>query len=747
MTELLSVSRRGFLKGGAALVVSFSFTNHAFALIKVGAPGAIAPGKTLDAHDVDAFLAIHADGDMTVFTGKVNLGTGNMTALAQMVAEEMEFPVDRITMVQGDTALTVDQGPTNGSMSIQGAGVQLRQAAATARAALLRLAANKFGVPQEQVVLANAKAAVAGQPSKALTYAALLQGNRLELRMDPKAALKDSRAYRVVGKPMQRADVPGKVSGEFTFMQDFRVPGMVHARVIHPNAYGAQLVSFDETPVRNIAGYQRTVRVGNLLAVIASTEWAAIKAARDLKVNWSNWEGLPDQAHIYEAIRELKLQGSATLVDTGHYDQAFAGGAKTVKASYQWPLQTHGSIGPSCSIGHLHDGKLTLWSATQAPHMTRDQVAAMMKMPKEDVRLIYVEGAGCYGRNGHEDATAEAAILAREVGVPVRVQWMRQDEHGWDPKGPPVVSDISAALNADGTVAAWRYETWVPYRVSPTADVPLLAGELVRQSGMVNEPNDAGGMEFNTSPSYLFPNVRVVVNRTRTTPLRPAWLRGPGRLQHTYANESFMDELSVAAGMDPIEFRLRHLNDERASAVLKAAADKAGWRSGPLHSGPSQSAQVVRGRGVAYVRYDGNRAYVAAIADVEVDRKTGVVRVRRFTIAHDCGLVVNPDGVRNQIEGQVVQTISRALYEEVNFSRSAVTSVDWASYRLLYFPDMPDQIDIVLIDRPDHPPLGAGEPTCAVVPSAIASGIYDALGIRLRTVPFTPEKILAALKA
>jgi CO/xanthine dehydrogenase Mo-binding subunit len=747
MTQIISRERRLLLKSSAALVVSFGFAGRAMALIKTEAPGALSTGKTLDAKSVDAFLAVHPDGTLTVFTGKVNLGTGNLTALAQMVAEEMEFPLDRITVVQGDTALTVDQGPTNGSLSVQVAGVQLRQAAATARMALAQLAAKRFGIAPDAVVLADGHAGMAGQPSKRLTYAALLHGTRLELPMDPKAQLKNPGDYRIVGKPMQRDDIPGKCTGEFMFMQDFRVPGMVHARVIHPNAYGAQLMSFDDTPVRGIAGYQKTVRVGNLLAVVATTEWAAIKAARDLKVTWSPWAELPDQAHIYEAIRGLKLEGTAKLVDTGHYDQAFAGGAKQMKASYQWPLQTHGTIGPSCSVGEYRNGKLTLWSATQAPHMTRDQVAAMMKMTKEDVRLIYIEGAGCYGRNGHEDATAEAAILARELGKPVRVQWMRQDEHGWDPKGPPVVSDISAALNADGTVAAWRYETWVPFRISPNADVPLLAGELSRSSTMVSEPNNAGGMEFNTSPSYVFPNVQVVVNRTETTPLRPAWLRGPGRLQHTYANESFMDELSVAANTDPIEFRLKHLHDERAIAVLKAAADKAGWRPSPLHSGPPRTGQVVTGRGVAYVRYDGNRAYVAAIADVEVDRQTGVVRVRRFTIAHDCGLVVNSDGVRNQIEGQVVQTISRTLFEEVNFSRSAVTSVDWASYRLLHFPELPDQIDVVIIDRPELPPLGAGEPTCAVIPSAIASGIYDALGVRLRTVPFTPQSVLDALKA
>lgn len=744
-----ATARRQFLKGGAALVVSFTFGGSATALVREEPPGALPPGKSLDAGAVDAFLAIHPDGSLTIFTGKVNLGTGNLTAIAQMVAEEMEVELERIAVVQGDTALTVDQGPTYGSLSIQVAGVQLRQAAATARAALVQLAATRFDVAPARIVLGNGQAAVDSRPGVTLSYQALLHGDLLELAVDAKAPLKEARLYRKVGKPARREDIPGKVSGEFTYMQDWRVPGMVHARVIHPGAYGAQLLSFDESEARKIAGYIRAIRVGNLLAVVAATEWAAIKASRALKVQWSDWHGLPEQAKIYDAVRALPLQGSARLVDSGQFEQAYGAGAKTLKATYEWPLQTHGSIGPSCAIGDFKDGKLTLWSGSQAPHMTRDQIAAMMGLAKTDVRLIYVEAAGCYGRNGHEDATAEAAILSREMGKPVRVQWMRHDEHGWDPKGPPVVSDLSAALNADGTVAAWRYETWVPYRITPSADVPLLAGELIHGSSMSAEPNNAGGMEFNTTPVYQFPSVQVIVNRTATTPLRPAWLRGPGRLQHTYANESFMDELSVAAGIDPIEFRLRHLHDPRAEAVLRAAADKAGWQSRPLHSDRTVQAgkQLAKGRGVAYVRYDGNRAYVAAIADVEVDRSNGVIRVRRFTVAHDCGLIINPDGVRNQIEGQVVQTISRTLFEEVNFSRAAVTSVDWSTYRLLAFPEMPDTIDIVLIDRPDQPPLGAGEPTCAVIPSAIASAVYDAVGIRLRTVPLTPDKVLAALKA
>ncbi len=628
MSEVLvkeSLSRRSFLKGSAALIVGFNLAGSAFAYIRTEKPGAIVPGKTLDPDTVDAFLSIHPDGSVTVFTSKVELGTGNMTALAQMVAEEMDVPMESVTMVGGDTALTVDQGATNSSMSIQGAGLQLRQAAATARDALRRLAEQKFG-KGSQIVFANGKATVAGAPDRALSYAALLHGERLELALDPHAPLKEPRDYRLVGKPLQRDDIPLKVTGEFVYIHDFRVPDMVHARVIHPDAYGAQVVSIDETAARTIPGYLQTVRKGNFVAVVARTEWAAIKASRALKVTWSAWSGLPEQSHIYETVRELKVQERATIDHTGDVDKALASGSKVVKASYNWPLQTHGSIGPSCAIARFADGKLTLWSATQAPHMTRDQIASMLNLSKEDVRLIYVEGAGCYGRNGHEDATAEAAIIAHETGRTVRMQWMRQDEHGWDPKGPPIVSDISAALNADGTVAAWRYETWVPYRLSPMADVPLLAGELIRDSSMVDEPNQPGGVENNALPSYVFPNVRVISNRTATTPLRPGWLRGPGRLQHTTANESFMDELSVAAGMDPVEFRLKHMKDERGIETLKAAVQRAGWKPGPLHAGAKASGAVVVGRGVSYVYYQPNHTYVAAVAESKSTARPGRIR-------------------------------------------------------------------------------------------------------------------------
>jgi CO/xanthine dehydrogenase Mo-binding subunit len=738
-------SRRHFLKAGSALVVSFALAEPALAFIKTAKPGAGPVGKSLDAKSLDAFLGVHPDGSVTVYTGKVDLGTGNMTALAQIVAEEMSLPVERIEMVQGDTSLTVDQGITFGSLSIQVAGVTLRQAGATAREALKGLAASQFGVPVARIALENGSAFVSGDPAKKLSYAALLKGNALDLALDPKAPVKSFKDYTVVGKPVQREDIPGKVTGEFTYMHDVRVPGMLHARVIRPASLGARLLQVDEKSIAAIKGVQ-IVRQGNFLAVVAKNEWSAVKAARQLKVKWSDWSGLPDQAEVYNALRKLKVADKVKLANTGDVDGAMASAVRTLKASYQWPAQTHGSIGPSCAIADYKDGSLTLWSATQGPHVTRDQVAALLALPKEKVRLIYVEGAGCYGRNGHEDATADAAIISRQIGKPVRVQWMRHDEHGWDPKGPPVVNDVAGAIGADGKIVAWRHESWEPYRMKPTSDVPLLAGQLVNASTLVADPSNPGTVEKNAAPSYVVPNVYAVVNKTDTTFLRPSWLRGPGRLQNTFANESFMDEMAAMAGIDPVELRIRHLDDERGLAVLKAAADKAGWTRQAPHANKPAASKIATGRGVAYVKYDGDRTYVAAVADVAVNRETGEVRVTKFTVAHDCGLVVNPDGVINQIEGQVVQTLSRTLHEEVKFNNSAVTSVDWNSYPILRFPEVP-AIDVVLVNRPDKPAWGAGEPTVAVVPSAVAGAIYDAVGVRLRTVPFRPEDVLAALKS
>jgi nicotinate dehydrogenase subunit B len=385
-----------------------------------------------------------------------------------------------------------------------------------------------------------------------------------------------------------------------------------------------------------------------------------------------------------------------------------------------------------------------VWSPSQAPHWMRRELSTMLGIPLGDIRIQYLDGSGCYGRNGHEDATADAALLARELGQPVRVQWTRADEHGWDPKGPPTLVELHGGLDAAGNIVAWQSEFWIPKLTVITDGVPLIASTL---AGLPHKDAiNPGNIFQNSAPSYVFPNAHAVCHRLETTPLRPSWIRTPGRMQNTYANEAFMDELAAAAGADAIEFRLRHLKDARGIEVVRATAKRAKWESRPSPKKSGAEGAVAKGRGFTYVKYENVRTYVAAVAEVEVNRNSGAIRVTRVVVGHDCGQIINPDGVRAQIEGNVIQTVSRTLKEELKFDRSRVTSVDWKSYPILTFPEVPD-VDIELIDRPDQPPWGAGEPAAAVVPSAVSNAVFDAIGVRMRTVPFTPERVKAAMKS
>jgi CO/xanthine dehydrogenase Mo-binding subunit len=402
-------------------------------------------------------------------------------------------------------------------------------------------------------------------------------------------------------------------------------------------------------------------------------------------------------------------------------------------------------MGPSCAIAELKEGKLTSWSASQATHNLRKQLAKMFSLPSENVRCIYIEGSGCYGRNGHEDAAADAALLAKLTGKPVRVQWSRADEHGWDPKGPPTLIDLRAVLDSSGGVTAWESEFFIPQQTPNGFNVPFIAASL---TGMPQDDHIAPGNIFqNSNIPYKFPNIKAVCHRLETTPFRPSWIRTPGRMQNTYANECFMDELAAAVGTDPVEFRLKYLDpaDKRGIECLNRVAALAKWDKRPSPKG-GQTGDIVTGRGVTYVKYELVRTYVAVVAEVEVKRSTGEIRCSRFFISHDCGQIINPDGLKNQLEGNIIQTVSRALKEELKFSRSAVTSLDWASYPILTFPEVPE-IVMDLIDRPTMPPWGAGEPAAAVVPSAISNAVFDATGVRLRSVPYTPDKMKAAAGA
>ena len=740
MSKNFIPSRRDLLKSGGALVVSFSF---------FGRPGetlaqAAAAAKPVALTAVDTFLAIDATGMVTVYSGKVDLGTGVCTALAQIVADELDVPFNRVEIVQGDTALTPDQGPTFGSLSIQVGGVQIRNAAAMARSALLDLAATQLGVKPDELTVSAGTISGGG---KTVSYGDLIGGKAFSLAVDhtkpPKT--KDAKDFKIVGTSVPRVDIPDKVTGKFTYMQDFRVPGMLHGRVIRPPAIGATLQSVDESSISGIAGVVKLVREGNFLGVVAENEWAAIKAAQQLKATWSSWEGLPAQDKLMEHVRATKVAKDDVTGNVGNATEAMSkDGVKKIAATYDFAIHTHGSIGPSCAIAEFKDGKLTSWSASQATHNLRKQLAKMFGLPLESVRCIYLEGSGCYGRNGHEDAAADAALLAKAVGRPVRVQWSRADEHGWDPKGPPTLIDLRAGLDSSGTVTAWDSEFFMPQQTPNMFVVPLVAATL---SGLPADETVAPGNVFqNSNIPYKFANIKIVCHRLESTPFRPSWIRTPGRMQNTYANECFIDELAAAAGADPIDFRLKYLdpNDKRGIEVLNRVAALAKWDKRPSPK-KGQSGDVVTGRGVSYCKYELVRTYIAAVAEVEVKRSTGDIRVTRFYVAHDCGQIINPDGIRNQIEGNVIQTVSRTLKEELKFNRSTVTSLDWVSYPILTFPEVPE-IVMDLIDRPAEKPWGVGEPSAAVVPSAISNAVFDATGARLRSVPYTPDKVRKVLR-
>ena len=730
-------SRRAILQGGA-LTVGF-----ALARLRTDAlaqSGAAAP-RAVDPKEVDSFLAVNGDGTVTVFCGKVDLGQGLRIAIRQIVAEELGIGVDKIDYVEGDTALTPDQGRTSGSNGIQRGGMQIRQAAATARRALIELAAQRLNAAVDNLVATEGEIRRKDGGS-GIRFADLVGGGRFDLRLDPKAPLKDPATYTVVGKPLPRPDVPAKCAGSFTYMHDFRLPGMAHARVVRPPAIGARLISVDESSIKHLAG-ATVVRIKDFLAVVADDEWTAERAARALRAQWSEWSGLPEQSALVAALRTNPDITDEALVTKGMPGAPRPEGAKTLAATYFWPMQSHGSIGPSCAVADVRADAATIWTASQGTHGNRNTFARFLGLPPEKVRLIYLDGSGCYGMNGHEDAAADAAIISRAIGRPVRVQWSREDEHGWDPKGPPQLLDISGTVGPDGHILDWRTEMWLPEITRGLRDVPLLAPaaagfDQVRgmQPGLISQNGD---------PPYAADNVQVVVHWLKNAPLRPAPLRSPGKPANCFAVESFADELAVAAGIDPVEFRLRGLGDARGAEVIRRAAALMNWqaRSSPINS---KNAAVTHGRGIAYVHYKHSESYVAIGMEVAVERASGRVKVERVACAHDCGQIINPDGVRAQVEGSILQTLSRVLMEEVLFDRSRVTSVDWSSYPIMRFADVP-KLDIELIDRPTLPPLGAGEAACTPVGAALANAVFDATGARLRTVPFIPERVKAALRS
>jgi CO/xanthine dehydrogenase Mo-binding subunit len=532
--------------------------------------------------------------------------------------------------------------------------------------------------------------------------------------------------YTVVGKSIPRVEIPEKITGTFTYVQNVRVPGMLHARLVLPPRNGAKLESYDVASLRDIPERIRVVHKGNFLAVVAQKEWHAVRGASVLKVRWTGETALPPQNAIWEAVQ--KIPGAPReLAKKGDVNAALASAKTTVSARYEWPYQSHGSIGPSCGVADVRDGSATVWAASQGVFPLRGAIAELLNLPAAKVRVVFVEGAGCYGHNGADDAPAAAALISKEVGHPVRVQYMRADETAWDPKGPAMVHEMKGAIDAHGKIAAWDARIWSPTHSGRPDERAgnTLPGILI---GAALPKNPFVGGDRDGVTNYAFPAQRVTIVDQERAVVRQSAMRGLGGTQNSFANESFVDELAHAAGADPIAFRRRHLTDPREIAVLEAVAREYRPR-----------------RGVALVHYENTEAIVAAVVDLSIDRRSGVVRVNHVWIGHDCGLIVNPDGLRNQIEGNVLQATSRALHEAVQFEGSRVASVDWASYPIMRFHEVPE-VTIRLIDRPNDRLVGAGEAATTVIAPAIANAIFAQTGKRLRRVPFTPDAVLAALR-
>ncbi len=690
---------------------------------------------------LDDWLAFEPDGTVTAFSGKVELGTGVRTALAQIVADELDLPLDRIHMVMGDTARTPDEGYTAGSMTISGGGTALRKAAAEARRTLLEMAAERLDAAVGELIVHDGLIEVDRHPERSVTYAELMGGKAFDMRVSDDAPLKPPATYRVVGTPIPREDLPAKVTGQPAFVHDLKVPGMLHARLVRPPGPAAKLVSLDESSVRDVPGLVAVVRRGNFIGVVAEREEQAVQAAKQLKVEWQSAPAYPPMQELYTWIRNQPTEENV-IVEKGDFEQAYAAAAHKLAATYYQPYHAHASIGPSCAVADVHGGSATIWSSTPGPYPLSGAISQLLGMPAENVRLIYMEGSGSYGQNGADDAAADAAVLSQAVGKPVRVQWTREDEFSWEPKAPAMVMEVRGGLDERGNVVAWDYRVFSPSHVARARFAGQLVAAQLMSGQSAPQSRFSFGAERNAPTNYAFPVQRVAVHYLLNSPVRASSFRSLGGGENTFANESFMDELAAAAGVDPVEFRLRYLDGARERAVLQAAAENAGWQTRPApRKDPSDPAV---GRGVAFARYENDQAIVACVAEVEVERSTGAVRVRHIVIAHDCGLIINPDGVKNQIEGNVIQSLSRTLKEEVQFDEQHVTSIDWKTYPILTFSEVPD-VDIVLINRPDQPAVGAGEPSTVTTAAAVANAIFDATGARLRQIPFSPGRLQSAL--
>ncbi|HYR89196.1 MAG TPA: molybdopterin cofactor-binding domain-containing protein [Terriglobia bacterium] len=755
------ISRRQFVwKGRDALIVGFSLRSGispAIAWSQRAAP-TIPPAKPVNPEELDSWLSIGRDGKVTVYTGRIDMGTGIETAFGQLISDELDVPFESVKIVMGDTELTPDQGKSTASSNVSLGAQPLRVATAEARRTLLKMAADRFRVSVDELDVADGIVRVRAVPSKRISYAELIGGRRFRTTLGQGTIgglnqvftagvttqpvrssglhLKGPGELRLVGKSIPRVDVPAKVIGSFRYVHNVRVPLMLHGRLIRPPKIGSSLVNIDESSVSGVAGLVKIVRKGNFLGVVAEREEQAIEAARLLKVEWRGGRTLPDYPDLYAAVRRDKLIKTDVVMNSGNVDSALASATRVLGATYAYPVQLHGMLGPSCAVADVREGRATIWSGSQWIQGDRRDLARMLGLPFENVRLIWAEASGSYGRLGCDDAAADAALLSQAVGRPVRVQWMRHDEHGWEPMSPAMTMDIRAGLDAQGHITAFDFQQWSQSH-SRGESGNFLAWRLA--GGNPDWERLSGGPY---PPSYEFPNARMLGHFVEEL-FRSIYLRAPGRIQGNFAIESFLDEIASDQRMDPVEFRRHYLKDAMALQVLDAAVQKAGWQPRPSPR-PNAGQPVVSGRGISFGEH-GPEKRAVIVADVEVDRKSGRVRVSRIVIATACGRIINPQGLRHQIQGAVLQGISRTLFEAVEFDRSHVTSLDWRSYPVLTFADVPD-IETVVVDQRDVEPSGAGELATVPVAAALSNAIFDATGVRLRQIPFTPERVKSALE-
>ncbi len=731
------LSRRTFLKSAGAITVGFCW----------GAPGVLAqqatrlPGSLNTNRMLDGWLRINADGKVTIFTGKCELGQGILTALAQIASDEIDVAYERIEMVSADTARTPNEGQTAGSQSVENSGTALRYACAEARQILLTLAATKLGTTVAQLSVTDGTVTGSGK----VTYWDLAKEANFKREATAQAKPKPASQHKMIGKNVQRRDIPSKVTGGRSYVQDVRLPDMVFGRVVRPPSYRAKLVSFDEAAIKAMPGVVAVVRDGNFLAVAAAREEQAIKASRALREN-AKWSETPDLPPAEPALFEhlQKMPSQETVVNQKFPASPAGGKVTTVEAEYTRPFQSHGSIGPSCAVAQMKNGKYHVWTHSQGVFPLRQHLARALRVPEASITCSHVEGSGCYGHNGADDVALDAALVARATGGrPVKLQWMREDEFGWEPYGSAMVMKLKARIDESKHVVDWRHDVWShPHSTRPGgAGANLLAGwhiaNPVAQGVPVNSPQPSGAADRNAVPLYDFPGQTITLHYITDMPIRTSALRTLGAYSNVFALESFMDEVAAAAGADPVEFRLRHLKDPRARAVIEECARKANWK-------PGQKGDGSRGRGFAFAKYKNLAAYCAIAADVVVDRRTGKVHVTKAVAAVDAGLIVNPNGVVNQIEGGIIQSTSWTLKEHVTFDPQRITTRSWADYPILTFPEVP-AVEVHLLNRPEERSLGCGEGSQGPTVAAIANAVANATGTRIRDLPFAPQRVKAAL--